>query len=105
MYIINSIKQLYEEAINMNILMIIGIILGGGVSVASTVGITVGIFGTIVYKFYRKLRFERMNNNMLGNITVGIVIVLAVAACGLGVWLDRAKSDSQDNNTDAQPKN
>ena len=37
----------------MNILMIIGIILGGGVSVASTVGITVGIFGTIVYKFYR----------------------------------------------------
>lgn len=42
---------------------------------------------------------------MLGNITVGIVIVLAVAACGLGVWLDRAKSDSQDNNTDAQPKN
>jgi len=39
----------------MNILMIIGIILGGGVSVASTVGITVGIFGTI--KFYRKLRF------------------------------------------------
>ena len=45
------------EAINMNILMIIGIILGGGVSVASTVGITVGIFGTIVYKFYRKLRF------------------------------------------------
>ena len=52
MYIINNIKQLYEEAINMNILMIIG-----GVSVASTVGITVGIFGTIVYKFYRKLRF------------------------------------------------
>ena len=48
-------------------------------------------------------KFERMNNNMLGNI--GIVIVLAVAACGLGVWLDRAKSDSQDNNTDAQPKN
>jgi uncharacterized protein YcfJ len=46
-----------------------------------------------------------MNNNMLGNITVGIVIVLAVAACGLGVWLDRAKSDSQDNSTDAQPKN
>ena len=41
---------------------------------------------------------------MLGNITVGIVIVLAVA-CGLGVWLDRAKSDSQDNNTDAQSKN
>ena len=38
----------------MNILMIIGIILGGGVSVASTVGITVG---TIVYKFCRKLRF------------------------------------------------
>ena len=34
----------------------VGIILGGGVSVASTVGITVGIFGTIVYKFYRKLR-------------------------------------------------
>ena len=32
-------------------------------------------------------KFERMNNNMLGNITVGIVIVLAVAACGLGVWL------------------
>ena len=29
-------------------------------------------------------KFERMNNNMLGNITVGIVIVLAVAACGLG---------------------
>lgn len=59
MYIINNIKQLCEEAIkiNMNILMIIGIILGGGVSVASTVGITVGIFGTIVYKFYRKLRF------------------------------------------------
>ena len=50
-------------------------------------------------------KFERMNNNMLGNITVGIVIVLAVAACGLGVWLDRAKSDSQDNNTDAQSKN
>ena len=94
----------------MNILMIIGIILGGGVSVASTVGITVGIFGTIVYKFYRKLRFgismfDWMNNNMLGNITVGIVIVLAVAACGLGVWLDRAKSDSQDNSTDAQSKN
>lgn len=41
----------------MNILMIIGIILGGGVSVASTVGIIVGIFGTIVYKFYRKLHF------------------------------------------------
>lgn len=42
----------------MNILMIIGIILGGGVSVASIpVGITVGIFGTLVYKFYRKLRF------------------------------------------------
>lgn len=41
MYIINNIKQLYVEAINMNILMIIGIILGGGVSVASTVGITV----------------------------------------------------------------
>ena len=37
----------------MNILMIIGIILGGGVSVASTVGITVGI----LYKFCRKLRF------------------------------------------------
>ena len=57
MYIINNIKQLCEEAINMNILMIIGIILGGGVSVASTIGITVGIFGTIVYKFCRKLRF------------------------------------------------
>ena len=56
-YIVNSIIQLYEEAKYMNILMIIGIILGGGVSVASTVGITVGIFGTIVYKFYRKLRF------------------------------------------------
>ena len=42
---------------------------------------------------------------MLGNITEGIVIVHAVAACGLGVRLDRAKSDSQDNNTDAQPKN
>lgn len=50
-------------------------------------------------------KFERMNNNMLGNITVGIVIVLAVAACGLGVWLDRAKMESQDNNTDAQSKN
>lgn len=50
-------------------------------------------------------KFERMNNNMLGNITVGIVIVLAVAACGLGVWLDKAKSDSQDNSTDAQSKN
>ena len=50
-------------------------------------------------------KFEGMNNNMLGNITVGIVIVLAVAACGLGVWLDRAKSDGQDNNTDAQSKN
>lgn len=41
----------------MNILMIIGIILGGFVSIASTVGITVGIFGTIIYKIYRKLRF------------------------------------------------
>ena len=41
----------------MNILMIIGIILGGGISIASTVGITVGIFGTLVYKLYRKLRF------------------------------------------------
>jgi hypothetical protein len=46
-------------------------------------------------------KFERMNNNMLGNITVGIVIVLAVAACALGVWLDRAKSDSSDNRTDS----
>ena len=44
-------------------------------------------------------KFERMNNNMLGNITVGIV--LAVAACALGVWLDRAKSDSSDNRTDS----
>ena len=44
---------------------------------------------------------------MLGNITVGIVIVLAIAACALGVWLDRAKSDKSDNNnnTDAQSKN
>jgi len=41
----------------MNILMIIGIIIGGGISIASTVGITVGIFGTIIYKLYRKLRF------------------------------------------------
>ena len=38
---------------------------------------------------------------MLGNITVGVVIVLAVAACGLGVWLDRAKSDISDNRTDS----
>ena len=53
----------------------------------------------------RNFLTELMNNNMLGNITVGIVIVLAVAACGLGVWLDRAKSDSQDNSTDAQSKN
>ena len=59
----------------------------------STVGITGIIFGTIVYKFcsfvseYLCLtKFERgIDNNMLGNITVGIVIVLAVAACGLGV--------------------
>lgn len=50
-------------------------------------------------------KFERIINYMLGNITVGIVIVLAVAACGLGVWLDRAKSDNSDNNTDAQSKN
>ena len=50
-------------------------------------------------------KFERMNNNMLGNITVGIVIVLAVAACGLGVWRDRGNSDIQDNNTYAQSKN
>ena len=57
MYITNNIKQLYEEAISMNILMIIGIILGGGVSVASTVGISVRIFGTTVYIFYRNLRF------------------------------------------------
>ena len=53
MYIINNIKQLYEKAINMNILMIIGIILGGGVSVASTVGITEGIYGTIENILYR----------------------------------------------------
>lgn len=38
--------------------MIIGIIIGGGISIASTVGITVGIFGTIIYKLYRKLRFR-----------------------------------------------
>ncbi len=41
----------------MNVLMLIGIILGGGISIASTVGITVGIFGTLVYKLYRKIRF------------------------------------------------
>ena len=50
-------------------------------------------------------KFERMNNNMLGNITVGIVIVLAKLLLRLGVWLDRAKTESQDNNTDAQSKN
>lgn len=55
MYIINII--IIKRGNKMNILMIIGIILGGGISIASTVGITVGIFGTLVYKLYRKLRF------------------------------------------------
>lgn len=41
----------------MNILMIIGIIIGGTISIASTVGITIGIFGTLIYKVVRKIRF------------------------------------------------
>ncbi len=42
---------------------------------------------------------------MIGNITVGIVIVLAIAACGLGVWLDRAKSDGSDKNNNSKSNN
>ncbi len=42
----------------MNIVAILGIIAGGTVAIGSTLGITFGIFGTIVYKLYRKLRFN-----------------------------------------------
>ena len=41
----------------MIVLQWIIIILGGAVGILSSIGITVGIFGTIIYKIIHKIRF------------------------------------------------
>lgn len=42
----------------MNILTFLAIAVGGVVAVGSTLSITFGIFGTIIYKIYRSIRYK-----------------------------------------------
>lgn len=41
----------------MNIFMILLVVIGVTIGVGSTLGIVVTMIGTLVYKFYRKIRF------------------------------------------------
>ena len=42
----------------MNILTYIAIAIGGVVAIGSTLSITLGIFGTIIYKIIRSVRYK-----------------------------------------------
>ena len=42
----------------MNILTYIAIAIGGIVAIGSTLSITLGIFGTIIYKLIRSIRYK-----------------------------------------------
>lgn len=42
----------------MNILTYIAIAIGGFVAIGSTLSITLGIFGTIIYKIIRSIRYR-----------------------------------------------
>lgn len=47
-----------EWRIIMNILTYIAIAIGGFVAIGSTLSITLGIFGTIIYKIIRSIRYR-----------------------------------------------
>lgn len=51
-------KMRIEKRIIMNILTYIAIAIGGFVAIGSTLSITLGIFGTIIYKIIRSIRYR-----------------------------------------------
>lgn len=51
-------KTCIEWRIIMNILTYIAIAIGGFVAIGSTLSITLGIFGTIIYKIIRSIRYR-----------------------------------------------
>jgi hypothetical protein len=51
-------KMCIEKRIIMNILTYIAIAIGGFVAIGSTLSITLGIFGTIIYKIIRSIRYR-----------------------------------------------
>jgi len=54
----NKIFHTQEWRIIMNILTYIAIAIGGFVAIGSTLSITLGIFGTIIYKIIRSIRYR-----------------------------------------------
>ena len=54
----NKIFPTQEWRIIMNILTYIAIAIGGFVAIGSTLSITLGIFGTIIYKIIRSIRYR-----------------------------------------------
>ena len=54
----NKIFHTQEWRIIMNILTYIAIAIGGFVAVGSTLSITLGIFGTIIYKIIRSAKYK-----------------------------------------------
>lgn len=51
-------KMCIEKRIIMNILTYIAIAIGGFVALGSTLSITLGIFGTIIYKIIRSAKYK-----------------------------------------------
>ncbi len=54
----NKIFHTQEWRIIMNILTYIAIAIGGFVAIGSTLSITLGIFGTIIYKIIRSAKYK-----------------------------------------------
>ena len=110
----------------MNILTYIGIAIGGLIAVGSTLGITLGIVLTIIYKIFRSVKYKinwqynakcpilnltNWNINliksekeyyMVGNITVGIVVLLIVGGIIFGCRIDhQATKEADEKNNSA----
>lgn len=51
-------KMRIEKRIIINILTYIAIAIGGFVAIGSTLSITLGIFGTIIYKIIRSAKYK-----------------------------------------------
>ena len=51
------IKPCPEKVVYMNIFIILLVVVGVTIGVGSSLGIIVTMIGTLIYKFYRKIRF------------------------------------------------
>ena len=96
----------------MNILMYLVVILGVIIGSVPRLAIVIMLFGTIGFKIYKKIKYgnslyDQEETDMVQNIFVGLMAVIAIGAGILGLWLEKAgtKENTSDQDKITQNKN